>query len=152
MHTLDQANPANYRPVIMPVHARKTVDATLLTYVCDHVTRARTKFGFQLGINVQQMVLQAHANAQRGITHVAELDLEKVYDRVDPTMLLLVVAEHMEGSLLHMVGATLGPIPATTKGDPKNCWADITTGLPKVHAPPLSLYLSPTSLPVPARS
>lgn len=36
----DQASPAEYRPVSVLEHLRKTIDATIVTYVCDRFSLA----------------------------------------------------------------------------------------------------------------
>lgn len=75
----DQTDPANYRPVSVLSHVRKSTDATILTYVCESFIQSRSHFSFQSGISIQQVTLQSQANADHGLHHVAVLDLAKTY-------------------------------------------------------------------------
>lgn len=111
----DQSDPGNYRLVSFLTHARKTIDATLLTYVCEPYNPTSTQV-FQPGISVQQAILKSQANAQQGLGQAALLHLTKAYDRVNWHKILSAMAKHLEGNLLNMVGATLGPWWALIKG------------------------------------
>lgn len=100
----NQADPRNYSPVSVLSHARKIIDATILTYVSDRFSPARTQFGFHPGISIQQAILEAQANAQRGLTHVAVLDLAKACDRVARAIILEAIGEHVDGTYYRWSG------------------------------------------------
>lgn len=135
----DQANRENYRSVSVLSHARKTIDATILTYVCSNFTPARTQFGFQQGISVLQSILQIEPNAQNGLTHVAVLDLAKAYDRGNRRKLTEFVTEHLGDDTMKMLRATLGPVRAREKRDPTDHWANMTRGCHKGRPRRLSI-------------
>lgn len=106
----NQAEPANYLPVSFLSHARKTIDTTILTYVCDYFTSQRTQFGLQPGISVEQAILQAQSSVQHGQKHVAVLDLHTSYDKLNKHHLLRMMAEYLHDDILHVVPATIGAI------------------------------------------
>lgn len=92
----DKRRPENYRPLCLLSHARKVIESAVLTKVNFSFTPTRAQFSFQPGISLQQEMLTEDGNARRGLSHMAVLDLEKAYDRVDRRKLLFL---HPNGSL-----------------------------------------------------
>lgn len=105
---------------------RKTIDAALLQYVREHFTCACHQFGFQRGITVQQVLLQVHANAERGLRPTAVLDLAKAYDKVDGAKLLQVIERWLPPTGLNMMRASLGLMAIRTKNYPRGYVATLT--------------------------
>lgn len=110
-----QNEPAKYRPVCLLSRIRKTVDAAVVTKLNDQYTPSSSLFRFQAGVAIAQDLLQVEDNANRGLTHVAVLDLEKAYDKVDRHLLLNVVAKWPDMDKKAMVRALLGPVYITAK-------------------------------------
>lgn len=127
----NQSDPANYRPLSIISHVRKAIDATILTYVCEKFTTVLLQFGFQPCTLVQQVILQAQANTQRGPALAVVLDLVNAYDKVDLRKLIQKMSETFDESCLNMVRATLEPVRARTKGDRTDYTAVITIGVPQ---------------------
>lgn len=88
-----QDDPANYRPVCLISHTRKVIEGAILPIVIERSTHMREKFGFQVGISVQNAILKVQHNAEQGLHHTAVLDLEKAYDKVDKQKLLQALAQ-----------------------------------------------------------
>lgn len=106
---------------------------------CDKFTTAREQFGFQQEIAVQQALLQAHANAEKGLTEIAVLDLAKAYDKVNRIEVLHIAERCLSMTELNMMRAGLGPMLVWTNNDPTVYKETLTRGVPR-GAPSSPVY------------
>lgn len=106
----DMSKPEKYRPLCLLSQIRKILDTAVLTMVNTMFTPTKAKFWFQRGISVEQAIITAEHNArQRGMSHIALLDLEKAYDRVDRRKLPYIATKWLPRHTLNMVRCLIGP-------------------------------------------
>lgn len=121
----------NYRPLCLLSHTRKTIDSAILMKTNEKFTHTRSQFRFQSSISFKQALITVDHNARRGLSHMAVLDLEKAYDRVDRRKLLQVAGKWLPSDLLNMVRCLLGPLTIHSKGDRTNLHVTMTRGVPQ---------------------
>lgn len=69
-----------------------------------------SQFGLQKVIGVSQVLMKADDNAKCGMLHTAVLDLDKAYGKVDRNILLTVFTEWLDGKIIMMARAIIGPL------------------------------------------
>lgn len=82
-------------------------------------------------MSVQQAILQAQANAERGLRHTAVLYLAKAYDKVDGKKILCTAEKWLTGNEVDMMRAMLRVMKVRTRGEPTNYLARLTRGVPQ---------------------
>lgn len=69
---------------------------------------AEQQYGFQSNVSVQQEIMPVEDLVRHGMIHIAILDLQKVYDRVDRRDLLEGPSKWIKPELLNIVDAYAG--------------------------------------------
>lgn len=106
---------AKYRPVSMISHVPHIIDGGILSMVCESLLQARSQFGFQATVSMQQSILRAQYNVKQGLNHMTVMISSKPYDKVDRALLLGTLTECLNAAVFGMVRATLAPSTVRTR-------------------------------------
>lgn len=80
-------------------------------------------------MSVVQAIVTVEDHTWHGLHHVAVLDPEKSYDRLDRKLLVEVAGKWLNPALLNMVRRLIFPLRVNTKGDPTILAVHMTRGI-----------------------